>query len=433
MRRRIFLLVLIVSMLGACLCGCSSTSETEKDSPTSIDNTEKLSSTPKEISIWLWEDEEGVSKFLEDDWNSANDDIKVNLEVVGYDVFHDKLITAISSGSAPDGWEIITGWLRELVNMDAVLPLNDYVNSWELKDEIVPSVLDISKVEDIYYGVPYQNCSYYIYVNKQLFEDAGVKYPGTIGEFYEACDELTRDTNGDGVIDTYGWGMRGARNGHAMWSSIVFTDAGTGFLDAKENSMLLTEEVIAANERYINLFKNGHTPATAPNDGMSEIVQNFKSGITAMLEHHVMSSAGMVDALGENVDVIEIPRNESGYRFIPCEPCPVVINSKTEHPDEAFKYFAWYSSHDCCDKINSKLGQIPATKSVMDLPYYTDNKFMKLSMDVLPEAIDVPKSMTWGEWAEVTWPQTFQRALMGEIDSAEMMKVLNDKLVEGMK
>lgn len=46
-----------------------------------------------------------------------------------------------------------------------------------------------------------------------LFAAAGVKPPKTFEEFITVCKALTKDTNGDGKIDQYGWAMVGTDNG----------------------------------------------------------------------------------------------------------------------------------------------------------------------------------------------------------------------------
>ena len=61
---------------------------------------------------------------------------------------------------------------------------------------------------------------------------------------------------------------------------------------------------------FIDLYKNGYVPESATNDGFNETVANFKSGKTAMFIHHIGSSKGMVDELGDDVDAFIIPKGK---------------------------------------------------------------------------------------------------------------------------
>ena len=46
-----------------------------------------------------------------------------------------------------------------------------------------------------------------------IFKAAGLKPPTTWDDFLDVCKKLTKDTNGDGKIDQYGWAMVGTDNG----------------------------------------------------------------------------------------------------------------------------------------------------------------------------------------------------------------------------
>ena len=61
---------------------------------------------------------------------------------------------------------------------------------------------------------------------------------------------------------------------------------------------------------FIDLYKNGYVPESATNDGFNETVANFKSGKTAMFIHHIGSSKGMVEELGDDVDAFIIPKGK---------------------------------------------------------------------------------------------------------------------------
>ena len=58
---------------------------------------------------------------------------------------------------------------------------------------------------------------------------------------------------------------------------------------------------------FMDLYQNGYTPPTAPSDGFSRLLINFKSGLTAMTIHHIGSSAGMVETFGDDVAAFVFP------------------------------------------------------------------------------------------------------------------------------
>ena len=74
---------------------------------------------PIELTYWYWEDEQGtIENMLKDKWEAyAGDRIKVNFESVPSSSFHDKLITAISTGTGPDVFICKPMWAPELLSL----------------------------------------------------------------------------------------------------------------------------------------------------------------------------------------------------------------------------------------------------------------------------------------------------------------------------
>lgn len=73
-------------------------------------------------------------------------------------------------------------------------------------------------------------------------------------------------------------------------------------------------------------------------------------------------------------------------------------------------------------------GLVPFVSPVTDDPEFTENKFCAASMEYLDDVKTFPVCDTWGEWSETVWPQTMQRALLGEITSGDMIETLADNL-----
>lgn len=63
------------------------------------------------------------------------------------------------------------------------------------------------------YAAPWFSIPTAILYRTDLFAAAGVKPPKTFEDFITVCKALTKDTNGDGKIDQYGWAMVGTDNG----------------------------------------------------------------------------------------------------------------------------------------------------------------------------------------------------------------------------
>ena len=66
---------------------------------------------------------------------------------------------------------------------------------------------------------------------------------------------------------------------------------------------------------------------------------------------------------------------------------------------------------------------------VQELPFFQENRFMKVSIEGAPVAGILPVLDTTTQWI-ADWPATVQKALLGEITAEECMKTLQAAMWE---
>lgn len=386
---------------------------------------------PVVIKHWIWLDNPNDPTYMNlvKKFNDTHPGIKVEAELVGWNNFHDKLINAVISGDAPDSSSFKLTWLPEFLSMNALEPLDGYTKSWKGYSDIVPNILKVLRQapDGKLYLMPWEVQALYLYYRVDMFNELGLKPPKTIDEFLAAAKALTRDTDGDGKIDVYGYGMRGARYGHEPWGSFVLSN-GVQFFDKNGKVAIDTPAAVEANQFFIDLFRKYKVvPPTAPNDGFAEIIGAFKAGKTAMVVHHIKSSQDMVKLFGDKVSAIPVPAGKKG-RWTSMGDTENVLFASSKHKKEAFTFISWMAEAAQIDTWARSVGSVPVSQSVAKMPYYKNDPFQKASTESLPFAGVFPVRAEMGEWIEHTWPATFQRALLGEISSAEMMKILADAM-----
>ena len=119
-----------------------------------------------------------------------------------------QIMTSIVSGDAPDLIMCNTSMLAEYRGIGAIADLSTLVPE-ELINSFLPSAKAMITAEDGKIdGLPQEGCNWALFYRKDLFEEAGLdpnKPPKTYDEFLEYAKALTKDTDGDGVIDQYGY------------------------------------------------------------------------------------------------------------------------------------------------------------------------------------------------------------------------------------
>ena len=377
------------------------------------------------INWWTYEDypEDPITYDLVDEFNETHLDIEVNLQVIPWDTFYEKLIVSIVSGGAPEVSKVHVNWIGELAAMDALTPLDDFVAVWPGGYDVQEDIWDLLKIKeygDTKFAVPYQIVSLYLYYRVDLFKAEGLNPPTNYEEFLKVAQTLTKDTDGDGRIDQWGFGMRGARGGHDMWNTFV------KFFNRDGSINLNKAAVVRAAEWYANLFiKEKVVPPSAPSDGFSEFINDFVNGRTAMIIHHIGSSANMVEDLGDKVAAVAVPEGlNGGYTSaVPGQLGIIKPSIKSDiEAEAAFKFISWWGENKQVDRLCRHFGAVPVLKSLVEVPYYRDNPFQKASIDSMKFAGSLPLVPQTGSFIEDVWPTNFGRQLLGEITAEELVQ-----------
>ena len=387
-------------------------------------------SEPEVQTVKFWyhfDDPETALNPLIEKFEAKNPGIVIEPERISWDVYNQKLLTAIAGGYPPDVAQVKLWWQPQLVEMGALLPLDDYIASWDGKDDIYDKVWELTKYSDGHqYYMPLQMVILYLYYRTDMFEQLGLELPKTREEFLDVAKKLTRDTDGDGIVDVYGFGIRGARGGHDWWGTFVLS-SGAQFFDEDGNSGLTTDKAIAANQWFIDLYrKHKVSPPTTPSDGFKEIIANMVSGKTAMTIHHLGSAKTLEEALGDKISAAPVPMGTEGA-WTSFGDEENAVFAATEVPDAAFKWVSFLAEAENNAIWQKSSGQVSINKSNATSDA---DRFLKATTDSADFAGVLPAHSGTAEFVESLWPALMQQAFAGQITSEQMMQQIEDHFSE---
>ena len=381
------------------------------------------------INFWYWADNDAYSQTMQEmiaDFNATNGK---GITVVGQEYpwdgggYSNNLLTAAMGGGAPDVSTFKLTATPSFTNNNLLANLDELIANWADKDQINESLYNTMKKAsgtDSIYVMPWNTQVLYVYYRPSMFEAAGVTVPTTYEEFLDACAKLTRDTDGDGKTDVYGFGMRGSNGGQEPWGCFIYAGGG-------DWQHLDSEGAIKGMQDYIDLYKNGYVPETAPNDGFSQVIDNFKSGLTAMTIHHIGSSAQMMELFGDDVAAFVFPAGEGQWTSM--GDTETVMFNSCENKEAAFEWMAYLATGKGQETWCTVTGNVPVAARVQALPQFQENRFMKVSIEGSPVAGILPVLDTTTQWI-ADWPATIQKALLGETTAEECMKTLQAAMWE---
>lgn len=196
MKKRIVSVLLVAAMAVSMFTGCGSKSDSKKSDGKSGEKT---------LEVWVPPLDDATEKNWGDllkDWEKEND-CKVNLTVIPWDKYEETYTTALNSGEGPDVGYMYNEMFPTYIDAGAVEDMSSYVTDEDKKEY---KYLSNGNMMDGQYGWPLvTGVPFVLYYNEDILNALGEKAPETWDDFARICQEATKDTDGDGKVDQYGF------------------------------------------------------------------------------------------------------------------------------------------------------------------------------------------------------------------------------------
>jgi multiple sugar transport system substrate-binding protein len=324
-----------------------------------------------------------------------------------------RLYTALIAGNGPDAAMVKFNNLPRLLEMDALAPLDTMLDAWPARTDIAEDLWRLHRAPDgKRYYLPVQYVVLYLYVRQDWFAQKNLKLPTNFDDFLTGAQANTGN-------DRWGFGLRGGAGGHDHWCSFVL-----GGGARMEKGGLVSPEALAANRWFIELFTVKKLfPPSAPNDGFQQVIANMKAGRTAMTIHHIGSANELVAALGDGITAIPVPRGRQGRGWTSFGDGSNAIFSAGANQAAAWQWISFLSTGDTNVAFNKLSGQVTVTTSGAKNWSLQPQRFMDATTASLPIAATLPSTPQTADFTRTVWPQTTQKALLGQISPDDMMRI----------
>ena len=196
MKKKIVSILLVAAMAVSMVAGCGSKNDSKKSDSKSGEKT---------LEVWVPPLDDATEKNWGDllkDWEKEND-CKVNLTVIPWDNYEETYTTALNSGEGPDVGYMYNEMFPTYIDAGAVEDMSSYVTEEDKKEY---KYLSNGNMMDGQYGWPLvTGVPFVLYYNEDILTELGEKAPETWDDFARICQEATKDTDGDGKVDQYGF------------------------------------------------------------------------------------------------------------------------------------------------------------------------------------------------------------------------------------
>lgn len=370
---------------------------------------------------------------------TAKTGVKVKLEVIGWNDLYNRILTAVTSGDGPDVLNIGNTWAVTLQEtgafepvegalLDAVGGKNRFLKtSWSTggADGKTPT------------SVPLYGLAYNMYYNPKMFADAGITTPpATWDEFVADAKKLTKDTNGDGKPDQWGFTAAGASvsaNSHQAF--VRGLQNGGSLFDKDGKPTFDSAAQVKGVKQWVDLMAVDKvmSPSDAEISDGAQKVDNLINGKAAMMFDQ--SPVKNFDARGfKDWAVAPVPMMAAGasgaegtQSHVAGINLSVFKNSKNK--DNAFKLAGWLTNDAEQVALNTAFRSLPVVSGASsDAAFQTAE--VKLKNDALANhSLPMPLIAKEGQMETLTGTaikSLFAKAATGTVSEADIQAALKD-------
>ncbi len=325
-------------------------------------------------------------------FQAQHPDIKVDVQVIPWGDYWNKLQTAVAGGSAFDVFWMNGPNFPVYASKGVLMDLQDRMDKDKIDLSVFPeSLIKLYSYQGHAYAFPKDFDTIGLYYNKDLFDAAGVSYPTdkwTWDDLQAAAKKLTKP----GV-----WGFAATViDDQAGYWNFIYQNGGS--VISPDGSKILLDQPAACDAiKYLYSFvQDGSSPDGATMTASNPTTELFPGGKIAM----ITAGSWMAKTFKEaklNVDVAPLPMGKERATII--HGLGNVMWSGTKYPDAAWELVKFLGSQEA-EKILADSGTvIPAYKGLQEnwvksIP----NMHLQYFLDELSYSVPYPTAAQGMEW-----------------------------------
>jgi len=380
------------------------------------------------ISYSIWGDpaELRSQQAIVDAFHSANPKITVDVTVSDWDAYWDKLQTGLAGGAAPDVFAMDGPLFPDYQSRDVLLDLAPYVerDAFDLTQLVDQGVAVFTTSDGGQYGLPRDLNTIILYYNRSMFDAAGLAYPDESWDWaklVEAGTALTKDDNGDGTVDQWGFYTE-TTDMENYWSSLVWQNGGDIISADRTTTLLGTPEAAGGIQFLQDLIwkdKIMADPALFAETG--DAFEQGKAAMEANGSWLVPTHTAAAEDLGFEFGLAPLPKGPAG-RYTSVNPTGAVVYKGSKAPDAAWEFVKYLASPAAQEQLMLLQASLPVSKEVLAGPYATSFEGADVLADSLSYANLKPSFRGYNEFTTI---------LQGELD-VEVFNAPNKTAAEAL-
>lgn len=304
-------------------------------------------------------------------FEAANPNIKVNVEVIPWQVAILQLIQSGAAGKTPDVARVQHQHLRMAIKAGVYRSLNEFTERWPASVRngfVMDYNATVWKGQKV--GIPYEHRVVPLWYRKDLLDAAGLEVPKTVDEMIEVARKINKN-HVMGMAIGLSSGSLGTSFGD--WFYPALWAGGGDLVDENEEPTFQGEAGVRAFQMLADLVRKGGMATTVCGWGYDQVEEAFKAeniGMTVLGAHRIVA-ARAASKLGNRLQTAWYPGYTRG------NPPPghvfghdLVMGKDTKNPEAAWKFIEHMTSAESQIIAAKNAGEMPSRKSAFDDPWF---------------------------------------------------------------
>ena len=332
--------------------------------------------TGEKIIVRFWHAMGGplgeVLDSMIDEFNADHPGWFIKSESMGsYDALKQKILASIVARNQPDMAQAYEAWISTLLGGGALVDLGELDPGFQNQmNDFFPVFIQDSIYDGRLMSLPFNKSVPVIYYNKDLFRRAGLdpdQPPQTWDEFARISRKLTRDLDGDGKPDQWGFKF----TDHATYFECLLVQNGGRLFDERDHTMLFNSaEGAEALQYLVDLVRKYHAADFYLAGYQHQI--DFAAQKAAMIVTSCVSRTFMKKQLKFDWGIAPLLKEKQRGTLVYGTNIVIFARSSDLKQHVAWEFIKWFTSPENAARWSLRTNYVPVRRSSLLLPIMRD-------------------------------------------------------------
>ncbi|NED03951.1 sugar ABC transporter substrate-binding protein [Streptomyces sp. SID6648] len=374
------------------------------------------------LTVWAMGAEGEKLADVAEVYEKANPNITVKVTPIGWDVAHQKLVSAAAAGTLPDVAQMGGSYMGEFAELGVLEPVD--TKAFEKKD-FFPAGWEQGEVEGTAYGVPWYVDTRVLYYRTDLAEKAGVsKAPANWQELQDLAGAYQKKAGTKWGLSIQPSGLDTVQNFYSFLYS-----AGGEIVDDQGEAVIDSPEAVKALKEYGSYFDKGLANKSVQPG--YDVVKDFGNGRVPMFFggpwHVTLLNEGQPQIKGKWA-IAPVPADASSTSM--AGGSSLVVSKDSEHKAAATEFIQYLTDTKGQADWYERTKDLPANTSAWESGTLADDADLQTFKKQMDTAKSSPSLANWTEITDKV-DQAIAKVTQGKASAEDALKTAQSE-IEGL-